>query len=521
MSGMQLLELNDVRVFNLTAGKALPSWLSEKKRRQLLKRDVDLQRRIELIQDFEMPTAADCIRVSPDGEYIMAAGTYKPRIRCYDLDQMSLKFERHLNCEVVDMAYLSDNYSKQVFLMADRYVEVHASYGYHHRTRTPKNGRSIAYNHETCDLYVGATGPEIYRINLEQGRFLKSWTTQAPAVNKVLINDYYGMLAAGTTLGMVECFDPRARERIGVLDVTRGLSARAQRQLKGQIPAISTMTFMQDNLTLGVGTTGGQVLLYDIRAAEPVLTKDHSYGLPIKRIVHHAASDSVLAADQKVIKIWKRESGEAITAIEADADINDMDMYPDSGMFFVGGEQSKMMIYFVPSLGPAPKWCHYLDSITEELDDGAQPAVYDDYKFVTREELDALGLSSLVGTALLKAHMHGYFIDVRLYNEAKDASNPFAYEEYRQRLIRKKLEEGTESRLQLAKYRKELPKINRALAKRLVEFNENQGQESSGWSHRLYSPHSHCIVSGAKPHVALNLLFSSVGHSRKHCSSCR
>ena len=45
----------------------------------------------------------------------------------------------------------------------------------------------------------------------------------------------------------------------------------------------------------------------------------------------------------------------------------------------------------------------------------------------------------------------------------------------RRDLIKKKLEEGTESRLQLNKYRKELPKINRILAKRLMDFEEDKG----------------------------------------------
>jgi ribosome biogenesis protein ENP2 len=72
-----------------------------------------------------------------------------------------------------------------------------------------------------------------------------------------------------------------------------------------------------------------------------------------------------------------------------------------------------------------------LDSITEELEEDTQPVVFDDYKFVTREDLEALSLSHLIGTGVLKASMHGFYIDNRLYNKAKQVSNPFAYEEYR------------------------------------------------------------------------------------------
>jgi ribosome biogenesis protein ENP2 len=45
--------------------------------------------------------------------------------------------------------------------------------------------------------------------------------------------------------------------------------------------------------------------------------------------------------------------------------------------------------------------------------------VYDDYKFLTLKELDTLGLSHLIGSDLLRAYMHGYFMDIRLYNQVK------------------------------------------------------------------------------------------------------
>lgn len=57
--------------------------------------------------------------------------------------------------------------------------------------------------------------------------------------------------------------------------------------------------------------------------------------------------------------------------------------------------------------------------------------MFDDYKFVTREELETLSLGHLIGTNLLRAYMHGFFIDNVLYGKAVDAANPFAYEEYR------------------------------------------------------------------------------------------
>ena len=43
---------------------------------------------------------------------------------------------------------------------------------------------------------------------------------------------------------------------------------------------------------------------------------------------------------------------------------------------FAANESSDIFTYFIPSLAPAPKWCSYLDSITEELEENAEAAVY-------------------------------------------------------------------------------------------------------------------------------------------------
>ncbi|KXJ04778.1 Nucleolar protein 10, partial [Exaiptasia diaphana] len=88
-----------------------------------------------------------------------------------------------------------------------------------------------------------------------------------------------------------------------------------------------------------------------------------------------------------------------------------------------------------------------------------------DYKFVTKEELEKLGLTHLVGTNLLRAYMHGYFMDIRLYQKAKTIAEPFAFEEYRKRKIQEKIEEERENRVRI----KKLPRINRALAEKLLE----------------------------------------------------
>ena len=483
MSGLELIRTNEVKIYNLTAGRAVPAWLTDKRRRALLKKDVDLQRRVELIQDFEMPSTTTLLRESRDGSVIYAAGTYKPRIRCFETDQLSMKFERHLNTEVVGMELLSDDYSKLAMLLADRHVELHAAYGFHFRTRIPKFGRDLAFHEPSCDLYIVGSCPDVYRLNLDQGRFLKPMATSGTEANTCASNPKYGLLGVGTIEGVVDCFDPRTRERVGSLDVAAALPRRQRRGGGGSLlPEISALTFFDDGLTMAAGTSTGHVLLYDLRAGTPSVVKDHYNGVPIKRVLQHTASpDKVLSADEKGIKVWERASGKHFTAVEPPSDVHDVCQIKGSGLFTVATESPKIMTYFVPELGPAPKWCSYLDNITDELeeDEAGATAVYDDYKFVTREELEQLGLPHLIGTNLLRAYMHGFFMDVRLYKKAKEVANPFAYAEYRKDKIAEKIREGTASRLQLAKYRKQLPKINKMLATRLLAAEESKAAKAA------------------------------------------
>lgn len=61
-----------------------------------------------------------------------------------------------------------------------------------------------------------------------------------------------------------------------------------------------------------------------------------------------------------------------------------------------------MTAYYIPQLGPAPKWARFLDNMTEEMEDGQEVLLYDDYKFVDRQELEKLALPSLLSLYFCK-----------------------------------------------------------------------------------------------------------------------
>jgi len=152
-----------------------------------------------------------------------------------------------------------------------------------------------------------------------------------------------------------------------------------------------------------------------------------------------------------------------------------------AGMLLTANETPKMGIYYIPVLGPAPRWCSFLDNLTEELEENPESTVYDDYKFVTKKDLENLGLTHLIGSPFLRAYMHGFFMDIRLYHKVRLMVNPFAYEEYRKDKIRQKIEETRAQRVQL----KKLPKVNKELALKLIE--EEEERQKSTWKKKVKS----------------------------------
>eukprot|EP01041_Mallomonas_annulata_P009529 gene9529-19816_t len=470
---MKVATFNGCKVYNLSSGKVMPQWLTEKKKRSLSKDD-DYRHRIDLIQDFEMKTASQCIKMTKDGEHIIVTGTYPPLVRCYTVSDMAMKFQRGLSCEVVAFETLSDDYGKLAFLLADRTINLHAPYGTHYSLRVPKFGRDLAYEWASCDLFIAASGNEIYRLNLELGQFREPFQLGFQGCNKIDINPVHQLISCGGESSICEFWDPRARKAVSKLQVD-----------KTQNIEITSLKSDSDGLTLGVGTSTGQCILYDIRSSNPLYTKDHQYGYPVNNIVFHNTSKHVISSDKKIIKIWERSSGDSIgkilTNIETPADINNIHVVNDnhgqsSGLIFIAGEQSRVMTYFVPQLGPAPRWCSFLEGITEELEESATQNVYEDYKFVTAAEVEELGASGLIGTPMLKGYMHGFFMEVSLYTKLRAVSKPFEYEEHRKKRIRDKIDEKRQSRITALK---RLPKVNRALAEKFTKNSQKDVLETT------------------------------------------
>jgi ribosome biogenesis protein ENP2 len=135
----------------------------------------------------------------------------------------------------------------------------------------------------------------------------------------------------------------------------------------------------------------------------------------------------------------------------------------------LANEGIQMNTYYIPQLGPAPRWCSFLENLTEELEDQTTRTAYEDYKFVDRNELATLGLNHLVGTPALKPYMHGYFLSLKLHDTARAIANPFAYAEHREKVLREKMDKLAESRIRTPKNAGVSVKVNKGLAERIAK----------------------------------------------------
>ena len=459
-SGLKVSAPNGVKVYQVTSGKDAPKWLSEKGRRKLRK-DAEYGRRVELVQDLEFSCASSRAKLSPDGNYLCVTGIHPPQVKVYDLSQLSMKFERHLDSEVVDFCVLGDDYSKLAFMCADRSVNFHAKFGKYYTTRTPRQGRDMTYVKHTGDLLVVGSSSEIYRLNLEQGRFLNPMkASTSEGINKVTVSTEHGLIAVATEDGTVECFDSRTRDNVGVLHVAKpGPDGLGQ--------GCTSLTFDPTGMHLSTGDHDGVVKIFDLRSDKPLIEKDHMYGSPIIDVKYHTSVDGtkrLMSTDKHVVKFWDPATGTNYTAIEPGQEINDALVWDQTGLVLLALENKTPGCYFAPSLGAAPKWCSFLENLTEEMEETVTNSVYDDYRFVTREELEKLGMTNLIGTKMLRAYMHGFFVDNRLYGKAKAISEPFSYDEYKSRKVDEQLEKERASRITV---KKKLPKVNASLAARL------------------------------------------------------
>ncbi|ORC87553.1 uncharacterized protein TM35_000211590 [Trypanosoma theileri] len=459
---MQVSLHNKVKTYNLTAGKSLPEWISERKKN---KRLAGGEHRIELIHDLEFPHFARTIFRSANGTHLFAAGDYPPRLKCFDVNQLSMKFSFNADMPILGGVSLSPDFRKFALRGEGRQITVHHSAAIVDRVRVPHTMRCLAYHPHTAELLSSGTSHEIFRLSLETGAFVESYKTQSEeGVNHVEVFKQHGMVLCAGVDGVVEAWDSRSSSCAARLTVAGpGASSGIHEACELRHIAADDET----GLLFSCGTEAGQVLLYDLRLHKPLIVKDHMNSLPIvKTYFFQGRSTStgeathVLSADTRSLKVWSKKDGSNFTSIETPADITDFCLLrsqhnmvepyecSDSGVVCICCDTPRVQVHFIPQLGVAPRWASFLELLTEELEEKEVTTVYDDYTFIAKEEMDALGMTAedLAG-GKVRPVMHGAFIENGLLRELKAVVDPGAFNRYVQESAKRKTQQRWENRI--------------------------------------------------------------------------
>ncbi|CAJ1009438.1 hypothetical protein Q4I28_004752 [Leishmania naiffi] len=447
---MQVSLHNTVKTYNLTAGKSLPEWLSE--RRKNKRASAGQENRVELLHDLEFPHCARCIFRCANGTHLFAAGDYPYRLKCFDVNDLSMKFSFNADMNILSGVCLSPDYRKFALRGEGRQITIHHTSAIVDRVRVPHLQRSLVYNQFQAELLSSGVSPEVYRISLETGGFVESYQTKsASGVNHVEVFGRHGpvsgvVLTAGCD-GAIEAWDSRVGTVVARVQVAgSGSSSGVDEQC--EVRHIATEE--SGGLLFTCGLESGEVLLYDVRLQKPLLVKDHMNSLPIVKTYFFNGKSTatgeasfVLSADTRSLKVWNKHDGSNFTTIDAPADITDFTLFKgqhnmvapyecdDSGVVAICCDVPRVQVHFIPQLGRAPRWASFLEVMTEELEEKEATTVYDDFTFISKDEMNALGIAAedLAG-GKVRPVMHGAFIENGLYRELRAVVDPTAFNNY-------------------------------------------------------------------------------------------
>ncbi|UKK02544.2 hypothetical protein MACK_002637 [Theileria orientalis] len=483
---------NGLKVYSLSSGKSIPQFALEALRnRRKLKHDSEYEHRIELIHDLEFPQCCGTVDVSPDSRYVIATGAYPPQIGIYDTLELCLKHRRGIDNEVIRTCFLESDYTKLAFLCRNRFIEFHNRGGRHHTIRIPKEGRDMKYISDYASIVTATASNELFRVNLEKGVFEEPLVSSCSELNCVAENPILPLISAGGQGSMMESWDLRTNESVSKLKCT-----------ENEDESVTSCVYSANGLKVAVGTEYGSVKLYDIRNSKPLweyasVSKAEINCIQWVNSVNHYITEigenSLIAwSDYSSVRVHTIDNGSFVASIEGltsnekntFANINGFCFYPDSGVCFVVGDQTRVGTYFIPHIGPAPIWCSFLENITEEMEvpnatnTGLAPKkqVYDEYVFVTKEQLEELSASELIGTNMVKDYMHGFFIISKLHKKLKALSSDLSYEEYKKKKTQERIEAKRQMRVPI---RQKPVKVNVELAEKLQAASIVEGKNVS------------------------------------------
>lgn len=327
----------------------------EKKRNQLFKKEKIRSLRKNYSKadlDFSFPSSCHKIKESPDSSCLISFGNYPPQIRCFDLENLSLKFKRNLDSCVSDFKFISQNWEKILLLRNDKCLEFHTKCGVHFRTKILKSGVDLLFTPKNNLVYISSPSKEVFRLDIKEGKFLSAIKNENFYENTCSGKTVSGdILAFGDSGGCVNFWDPRiTSKRIFSIQCSNFMSRTDKKK-------ITFIRFFETKpFECLIGFASGEIILFDLRSFYPVIAKEMNDQFDINYIQMNESENTIICSNSNQIKIWEKKKGKTLHTFDSKHYINHVCKIRNSGLIFLGLQKPKIEVKFIEKLGLIPPW---------------------------------------------------------------------------------------------------------------------------------------------------------------------
>jgi ribosome biogenesis protein ENP2 len=315
----------------------------------------NIKEKLNSISGFCFPVSTQLSKETFDCKNIISTGFYPSQVKCFSMENLSLKFQRNFDSNIIDFQILSKNWEKIVFLRSDNKLDFHTKSGSYYQIKILEKGCDLTFDKKKSFLYIPGINNFFSILDFNEGKFLNHVKADDNSVITCSgISDFNGIFVLGTKNGTNEFWDPRILKNcIGKIN-----SSNYTKFSKNN--GVSSLRFSNkcENMFFS-GFESGEVVVYDLRCFSPLISKVVDPFNPVKCIRTNYNSKFVLVSNSNSIKYWRISSGKTKFFYHSKTKINHICCGKNTGMVFFSLDTKNIGVKYFKTLGPIPDWSKF------------------------------------------------------------------------------------------------------------------------------------------------------------------